>query len=138
MNVYFNPLDKACKSITGGVRQGDKLQFNIFYLKENFTRGEFFSLRTPLWGECETPASEATLSLGKDGEERSLYPLRKTSYGWTISLKINEIGLYYYNFVIDDFYLTMGERAFRTAIGRKKAGVSVACFCGRLHNARLV
>ena len=104
MNVYFNPLDKACKSITGGVRQGDKLQFNIFYLKENFTRGEFFSLRTPLWGECETPASEATLSLGKDGEERSLYPLRKTSYGWTISLKINEIGLYYYNFVIDDFY----------------------------------
>ena len=52
MNVYFNPLDKACKSITGGVRQGDKLQFNIFYLKENFTRGEFFSLRTPLWGRC--------------------------------------------------------------------------------------
>ena len=53
MNVYFNPLDKACKSITGGVRQGDKLQFNIFYLKENFTLGEFFSLRTPLWGNAK-------------------------------------------------------------------------------------
>lgn len=128
MNVYFNPLDKACKSITGGVRQGDKLQFNLFYLKENFTQGEFFSLRTPLWGECETPAPEATLSLGKDGEERSLYPLRKTSYGWTISLKINEIGLYYYNFVIDDFYLTMGKGRFGQLSGEKKPEFQLLVF----------
>ena len=33
MTVYFNPLEKACKSITGAISQTDTVHFNVFLLK---------------------------------------------------------------------------------------------------------
>ena len=30
MNVYYNPLDKTCKSITGGIRRNELLTVNVF------------------------------------------------------------------------------------------------------------
>ena len=29
MNVYYNPLDKKCKSITGGIKRNENLIINV-------------------------------------------------------------------------------------------------------------
>ena len=96
MTVYYNPLDKACKNITGAIAQNDTLQFNVFLLQN-----EKEELRTPEIGECRSPEKNAFLHINKDGEECNYYLMDKTDYGWTISLKINEIGLYFYRFQIE-------------------------------------
>ena len=34
IHVYFNPLDTACKTITGAIHNGEKVQFNLYLLNE--------------------------------------------------------------------------------------------------------
>ncbi len=108
MQIYFNPLDVACKNILGGVAQGDKLQLNLFLLKsgEEYVyyeskNGEFCA-ETPNVNDCKTPNRRAFLRLQKDGERANFYPMQETSFGWSITLAIHEIGLYYYNFHIEN------------------------------------
>lgn len=119
MKIYFNPLDTACKSIVGGVPQGEKLQFNIFYLKEQKCYyqeklGEFSAV-TPTEEECEQPTTQGFLRLQKDGEQTEYFPMEITAFGWSITVSIQEIGLYYYSFCIENEgnivcgYLEMGE-----------------------------
>ena len=40
MNIYFNPLDTACKSITGGIYREEELQLNLFFLSEEYAEKE--------------------------------------------------------------------------------------------------
>ena len=34
ISIYFNPLDRACKSTIGGIKRGQDLQFNLFLLNK--------------------------------------------------------------------------------------------------------
>ena len=117
-NVYFNPLDTACKNVIGAVKQGEIIQLNIFNLTELGSKRRTSvqdSLRTPLPEDCETPQENGVLLLNHDGEIAKEYPLQKTPFGWSIAFSIAEIGLYYYVFSIENIgyiscgYLERGE-----------------------------
>ena len=115
MQIYYNPLDVACKSRIGAAKRGEKLQFNIFFSKNDqpswrvFEQNGAFSPKTPNLKDCLKPEYEACLYLNKDGEETEIYPMKKTNYGWGIALAIEEIGLYYYSFFIQDIgYISCG------------------------------
>ena len=121
MQIYFNPLDKACKNIVGGVPQGEKIQLNVFHLKGEEQSSPFeektgkFCATTPRLEQCEPPKQEAFLRLNKDGERAEFFSMEKTHFGWTITFSIKEIGLYYYSFYVENKgnitcgYMEMGE-----------------------------
>ena len=121
MQIYFNPLDSACKSFIGAIPRGKKIQLNVFLYKDgeecspfNEKTGEFFA-DAPSAEQCTTPSHEAFLRLNKDGERAEFFPMERTSFGWTISLAIQEIGLYFYSFYVEGKgniacnYLEMGQ-----------------------------
>ncbi len=98
--IYYNPVNPACKSAVGGVRVNGRLQFNVFLVKDDIganTRPNF----SPTLEECVAPTTQAYLQIAKDGQAKTRYLMQTTSFGWTITLKIKEIGLYFYNFYID-------------------------------------
>lgn len=94
--IYFNPLDTHCKNIKGAVSEKETLQLTVFLLKEE--RPEDFAFKTPEKEECISSEMNAFLKLAKDGGEDAFFLMEKCPFGWTISLKINEIGLYFYSF----------------------------------------
>ena len=95
MNVYFNPLDRACKSVTGALRRGNKIQWNIFLTKE-------FTQSTPQKSDCVFGEKNAYLIFNKDGQAPATFPLEKTEYGYSVTLRIHETGLYFYRFYIEN------------------------------------
>ena len=100
ISIYYNPLETACKSKTGAIQQGELLQLNIFLLKNGRTITPWignreFKAQAPTLEECQPPTQNAYLRLNRDGEVCDFYPMQKTNYGWTIALRINEVGLYY-------------------------------------------
>ncbi len=118
MQIYFNPLDTACKSIVGGIPQGEKVQFNLFLLKQekiyfDALAGEFIA-NTPALSDCTSPKCEALFRFQKDGERADFFPMLKTPFGWSITVAVKEQGLYYYSFNIENEgnvvcdYLEMG------------------------------
>ena len=103
ISIYFNPLDIACKSVIGGIKQGEELQLNLFLLRK--AKGTCcnipnYNFKTPQEEECMAPFQNAFLRINRDGEEADLFEMRKTEFGWNISLQIQEIGLYHYSFYI--------------------------------------
>ena len=104
IRIYFDPLDSACKNVCGGIRQGEILQLNIFTLKENSTFEPhcFQTTRSITAQDCEMPIQNAFLRLNRDGENMESYPMQKTEFGWHVSLTIENIGLYYYSFLIEN------------------------------------
>lgn len=107
ISIYFNPLDKACKNIVGGIQTGDLLQLNIFLLNKEGSVTPWGENKTSFKGEtpkkdaCKSPDKNAFLRLNRDGETPEFYLMTQTDFGWSISLKINEVGLYYYSFYIE-------------------------------------
>ncbi len=100
LNIYFDPVNRACKTITGAVRQKTAFQLNIFLVKPEIkTNG--FALNAPKEEDCIAPDCDAYLSFNRDGEPAQNFPMQKTSFGWSITLSVPEIGLYYYTFLID-------------------------------------
>ena len=101
MNIYFDPLYVACKSVTGGVAKGKTLQLNVFLLKDGITNTK----RPPQVENCEYPSCDAYLLFAKDGckEERLL--MQKTPFGWSISFSVKETGLYYYAFATEKGFI---------------------------------
>ena len=112
MRIYFNPLDLACKTKQGAIKQGEKVQFNIFVLRDDVPN--FENRRTPKKEYCIRPTQKAYLQLNRDGEDMESFSMQSTAFGWTISLAIHEIGLYFYSFYIENVgniscgYLEMG------------------------------
>lgn len=100
--IYFNPLDTACKSIVGGIKEGELLQLNLYSLAQEQKLGQAkpFRFDMPSLDECTFPAENAFLRINRDGEDAELFEMHKTPFGWTISLEIHEIGLYFYSFYI--------------------------------------
>lgn len=93
MKVYFNPLDKACKSLTGAIPRKSEVTFNIFCYKS---------------GEEDFSADSCTFVLSPDGCAPVSYPMHRTEFGWSVNLKFNQIGLYFYHFRFDDIALGRG------------------------------
>ena len=116
IHVYYNPLDSACKSIIGAIKEGEQVQFNVFFLKESHKSGwgnriPTEALQTPSPEECTKPSVDLELLLNKDGQCANAYPMQKTSYGWTITLAVHEIGLYYYTFSLGKYgFVSCGEQ----------------------------
>ncbi len=120
MQIYFNPLDVACKSTVGAVAQKEKLQFNVFLLRDeertfyDERTGEF-SAQTPSGDECWRPTCKAYVRLNRDGERAEFFPMEITDFGWSISLALKETGLYYYSFYVENEgniacgYMEMGQ-----------------------------
>ena len=97
-HFYFNPLNVACKSKIGAIKAGELVQFNVFLQK---TERKENDLRLPTLDECVKPTQKAYFLLNKDGEEATAYEMEITDFGWSISLSVNKIGLYYYTFSIE-------------------------------------
>ncbi len=120
IRIYFNPLDVACKTVTGAVKEGEKVQFNLFLLNETVEltpydeKNGIFCAETPNLEDCVKPQNKAFFRLNKDGENPELFPMQETEFGWSISIALNEIGLYFYSFYIENMgnlscgYLEMG------------------------------
>ena len=100
IKIYFNPLNRACKNVTGAVKQGQALQLNVFLLKNDVKTDEF-GIFTPKEADCLAPDYDAFLSFNRDGENAQSFAMQKTAFGWSIKIKVPKIGLYYYTFWID-------------------------------------
>lgn len=85
--IYYNPLDKKCKSITGGIRQNETAVIKVF-------------------GESSEPC---LFVLQKDGSEARNFDMQLTSYGWRFDLTLEEPGLYFYYFRIGNRNAGLGE-----------------------------
>ena len=121
MYIYFNPLDIACKSVIGAIKEGEQVQFNLFFLDE---KADFTSCKDSqpsihmdksILAKCKQPNFNAVLCLNKDGQPCEYLTMNTTIFGWSISLNIHEIGLYFYHFELENVgniycgYLEMGE-----------------------------
>ena len=104
MYIYYNPLDTACKNLIGAIRQGDTLQLNVYSLKTAQQQSAVleYPIQTPSADVCIRPEQNGFLQLHRDGEPMQSYPMEITPFGWTVSLKIHEIGLYFYSFYIEN------------------------------------
>lgn len=82
MSYYYNPLDYKCKSYRGAVSRGSEITFHIYK-----TGGEdFFS------------AAVCYFVLYKDGELAREIPMEADANGFSLRLRLNKIGLYFYHF----------------------------------------
>ena len=91
MKIYYNPLDKRCKSITGGIKQNENLMIKVFgevVVKD--TEPCFFILR-------------------KDEGEAQYLHMDRTEDGWQIRLELKEPGLYFYHFKFGELHAGLGK-----------------------------
>ena len=108
LQIYYNPLNTACKSTVGAIAQGEIIRFNLFLLK--YPNGNERIREIPTEEDCMQPYTNAFLLLNRDGEEAKSYPMQKTAFGWSVSVRINEIGLYFYTFSVDgEGFISCGD-----------------------------
>ena len=100
MEIYYDPLDAACKTITGAVPRGEELQLNLFSVPAQGPEPQ-----TPQQGSA---AAEAFFVLKKDGETERRFPLTKDETGWHIRMRIRKAGLYFYRFSFGKQFLVCG------------------------------
>lgn len=94
MSYYFDPLDGACKSCIGAIPRGSELALRI-YQKSS--------------GEASFSAQTCTLVLMRDGGETHEIPMHRTEYGFSVALRLNWIGLYFYHFRLDNALFGCGR-----------------------------
>ncbi len=100
MNYFYDPLNAACKSVTGAVSRGSELALNIY-------RDD--------GGEEDFSAEVCALVLRRDGGEEREFPMRKTERGFFLCLRFRETGLYFYYFKLRDGR-SLGCGKFRKAV----------------------
>ena len=94
MNLYYNPLETACKSQIGAFACRSLLTLNVY---------------TAAGGEEDFSAEVCTLVLFRDGEEAKFYPMKKIGERFTITLRFNCVGLYFYHFKVGDRIFSCGR-----------------------------
>lgn len=87
MEIYYNPLDPACKSVLGGVRQNESFTIRIF-------------------GKSDEPC---IFVLQRDGCEAQSLHMQNISGGWELQLSFAEPGLYFYWFRLEGRRAALGE-----------------------------
>ena len=90
--IYYNSLDKTCKSIIGAITVGDDLKITVI----------------------SSDATTCRLILRYDGEYECCYDMEKCEDGFFISLSDLKSGLIWYYFVIDN--VNYGNDGFCKAI----------------------
>lgn len=92
MQFYYNPMDRACKSYTGAFPTDTAVTFRIYWK-----------------GDGAMPDHlDARLVLSRDGEERKPISMDRQSYGYSVTLRFHQTGLYFYYFRIGDDYFGCG------------------------------
>ena len=86
MSFYFDPLDKAFKSVVGGVPENQKIIFKV-----------------------ESDANEVLFVYRPDEQEEKSYPMRKAQGGFFVFEHSFSKGLYWYYFVADGTVYGAGE-----------------------------
>ncbi len=94
MRIYFDPVDRACKSLVGAFARGKQLTLCVICEKG---------------GEDNFSAESCALLLHRDGEEEESFPMRRTQNGFTLTLEFHETGLYFYHFHLNDLRLGCGR-----------------------------
>ena len=85
--IYFHPLDRACKSLTGAFACGKNLTLNI---------------RLQKGGEDHFSAESCVFVFHRDGSPEEEIPMQRTVDGFTLTLCFHEVGLYFYHFRLGD------------------------------------
>ena len=93
MQLYFNPLDKACKSRTGAFPRGSLVTFRLYWTDSN-KMPDTLDARFVFW---------------QDGKERTPLSMHRTEYGFYVTLRFHQTGLYFYYFRIGDEYFGCGN-----------------------------
>jgi glycosidase len=79
MSIYFDPLDKKCKSKTGAITRREEVTLSLFGVPEN---------------------EECLLELNRDGEHPKRFFMESFKKGKRITLNPMKEGLYFYKFII--------------------------------------
>lgn len=91
MNIYYNPLDRSCKSITGGIKQNENLMIKVF-------------------GEVVGKDTEPCFFVLRKDEGEAQYLHMDTTYdGWQIRLELKDPGLYFYHFKFGEKHAGFGK-----------------------------
>ena len=93
MQLYFNPLDKACKSRTGAFPRGSLVTFRLYWTDSN-KMPDTLDARFVFW---------------QDGKERTPLSMHRTENGFCVTLRFHQTGLYFYYFRIADEYFGCGN-----------------------------
>ena len=93
MQLYFNPLDKACKSRTGAFPRGSLVTFRLYWTDSN-KMPDTLDARFVFW---------------QDGKERTPLSMHRTEYGFYVTLRFHQTGLYFYYFRIGDEFFGCGN-----------------------------
>ena len=81
MNIYYNPLDVRCKSVTGGIEQNQNVMIRVY-------------------GKSTEPCLFVLL---KDGQSGAQYlRMDEVADGWELLLNLSDPGLYFYYFQFND------------------------------------
>lgn len=94
MGYYYNPLDEACKSITGGVPRKSELTLRIIAKKS---------------GEGDFSAQTCALIIYRDGETQQSLAMKPKDGGFEITLRFYRNGLYFYRFELDGIVFGCGQ-----------------------------
>ena len=97
MKLFYDPLDKACKSKIGAIARGIETTFSLYLIRGG---EDFFS------------ADYCTLLLRRDGEVWEEFPMERIGERFALTLRFNETGLYFYRFRV-------GERNFGRGLLRR-------------------
>lgn len=81
MNFYYNPLDNKCKSQIGAVKSGQNIKISVY--------GDFPSLDMAI--------------ISDKSKQELVYGMKKTVNGFTVDLKLDTPGLYWYYFISNGF-----------------------------------
>lgn len=93
MIYTYDPLDTACKSITGAFPCGNEITFRIYKIDG---------------GEGSFSAENCNMYICRDGEQSVIFPMQKTEEGFALTLKFSRVGLYFYYFKLGEYYLSCG------------------------------
>ena len=107
IQIYYNPLDTACKSVVGAVRVDERVQLNIYLFKDSkkprFGDGAYVdNLQRPKLSACQKPKMRAYLHVNKDGQQAESFDMQQTRFGWSVTCSIKTTGLFYYTFYIEN------------------------------------
>ena len=81
MNIYYNPLDVRCKSVTGWIEQNQNVMIRVD-------------------GKSTEPC---LFVLFKDGQSGAQYlRMDEVADGWELLLNLSDPGLYFYYFQFND------------------------------------
>lgn len=94
MKLYYNPLDKACKSVVGAIGQGERLSLWVYEFMDGSP--------CPFEGTAE-------LILTRDGGATVTLPMEKEGDHYALGLEFPSTGLYFYYFKFDGRIFSRGR-----------------------------